>query len=63
MQNKTAVRTDELSLLIVGIRRAMSLYDGELNIWLEDGRLSMHSIESGEVCEVRLSDNVKIEGE
>ena len=60
MQNKTVVRTDELNLLIVGIRRAMSLYDGELKIWLDDGSLCMHSVETGEVCEIKLSENVNM---
>lgn len=63
MQTKTVVRTDRLNLLIVGIRRAMSMYDGELKVWLDDEKLCMHCVESGGVCEIKLSDNVKIKGQ
>ena len=59
-QIKTVVRTDELSLLIVGIRRALSLFDGSLDISLSDGDLTIGDQDTGEVCQVKLSDNVTI---
>ena len=59
-QIKTVVRTDELRLLIVGIRRALDLYYGQLDIRLSDGELTLGDQFTGEVCQVKLSENVTI---
>ena len=60
VQNKTMVRCDELSLLIIGIRRAPSLHDGELEISLGEDYLQLHDKDTGEVCQIKLSKNVEI---
>ena len=59
-QIKTVVRTDELSLLIVGIKRALGLYYGQLEISLSDGSLRLGDPFTGEICEIPLTDNVTI---
>jgi hypothetical protein len=63
MQNKTQVRVDTLSNLIVGINRALNLYDGELEIEVKDNQLQINDKLTGEYCTVRLGDNVKVKGE
>ena len=62
MENKikTSVRCDQLNLLIVGIRRALNLYDGDLNIKLDDDYLQIGDKNTGEVCQIKLSENVDI---
>lgn len=59
MKNKTTVRTDELNLLLQGIRRALSMYDGQLEIKFEDKYLQLFNKSTGECCSIKLSDNVK----
>lgn len=59
-QTSTKVRVDELNLLIQGVRRSLSLYDGRLEVKFEDDYLQIGDIDSGEICQIKLSDNVNI---
>ncbi len=62
-QTSTKVRTDDLDLLISGIRRSLMLYENDIKIAVGDSRLHLHDINTGQVCEMKFSSNVTIRGE